>query len=666
MKALNHPQAQRWIHARLAGELKPAVTDRLSAHLQNCEACRLYAAQIQNLDAGLRQEFRARRLSAPAVPAHAFDAIPYQVVKSRAKMNTQRFLVNSLSFSLLLIVLAGGFALLLSNPSLLNVLAPPAPVPEPGPELLPTLTPLPTLAPTPSPAWSAEAPLTSMPEISVFLQGLAEKNQALLRAPGWLHTTRSDMGQEGTIPSYFVETWAHYPLREGTFPETLVLVKDQPEREKLVQLQVCLPDGTCGDLVALRDGKGAVQQLVAAPDPTTAGSLAKRLADEEAALSKNGEVDGAQAWFETLDGKQVLVVSMHFSPLQPSPTTPETTEVYSFDLETGMALRENIRMVYPDGSLFGETLAAYQYEFLSEMPSVVAQQFADASAELRSYAALAVVEPGSTPTPAVPLPESFAAALDNLPYTQENPLTDGQHILDLVRSLGQRLSGWLRQPGWYLFDPQFQGSDWASSRSTVLRVLDAAGGCESLVYYRKDGRILPAEVTLEDGAWGLIGDVQAGIFTEAETDHLPCSPEQVDNLVLLANEIDYLRELMASEMTGEYRAWVETVDERQVLVLVYDIRYRPPQPVTMDPDTHKLEPEDRSIRYTYFDLETGAILRQYDQVTLQNGKILGELRNEGDPLPLGIHFYENLPSDLLQAFEQATKELRAHLENMTP
>lgn len=664
MKAIDHLQAQRLIQARLDGVLKPADLARLSAHLGDCQACCQYAARIQHLDAGLRQEFRAHQAAAPAVMPHAFDAISHQVVKSRAKMNTQRVFVSSLSFALLLIVLAGGFSLLLTNPGLLNVLAPPAPVHEPAPALLPTSTPVPTPTPRPLPAWSADAPLTSMPEMVAFLEELEVKNRDLLRATGWLHITRGDAGQAGTIPTSFMETWTRSPILAGAYPESMAIVKDRPEGERIVQLNVCLSDGLCGDLVALRSGEGSPRQLDAPPELTTAGYLAQLLRGK-GELSKNGKMDQAQAWFEDLDGKPVFVLSLHYSPLQPSSTTYETTEVYSLDLETGMALRESVRMVYPDGARFGETLIENQYEFLPELPADVAQEFAAAVAELRSYAAPAIVAPAPT---AAQLPESAVSALDDLPYTQFAPLTDGQTILDLLLALRQRLSKGITRSGWYVFDSLLpQGRDWTSSRMTVLKVNDNRT-CQLMVYYLKDSGILPNEITLEDGTWGLIGDVQAGIFTEAEADHALCSPEQVDNLVWQANEIDFFRDFLAGEMDGEYRLWVDEIAGRRVLVLFYDIRYQPPKPVTMDPDTRALEPEDRSVKWLYFDLETGSILGrlgQYEQVTLENGKTIGEPYQEGDPLTLGVHFYENPPAELLQAFEQAVQDLRAHLKSLT-
>jgi hypothetical protein len=664
MKALNHPQAQRLIHARLDGALKSADSARLSAHLGTCQACRQYADQIQHLDAGLRLEFRSHVLSAPAVPAHAFDTITHQVVKSRAKMNTNRIFASSLSFVLLLIVLAGGLSLLFSNRSLLNVLTP-APVRQPPsgilPTPLPTPTALPTPMPTPLPAWTIDSPLTSSPSMVALLEVLSAKNLDLLLATGWLHSTRRDAGQADTIPTSFIETWTRSPLQAGAYPESLTIVKDQPEGERIIQLHVCLSDGLCGDLVALRNGEGTLVRLDAPPDLTTAGYLAQLLAGK-GELSKNGKMDQAQAWFEDLDGKAVFVLTLHYSPLQPSPTTFETTEVFSFDLETGLALRESVRMVYLDGSLFGETLTENQYEFLPELPADVAQEFAAAVAELRSYAVPASVAPAPTATQ---LPESALSALDDLPYTQVAPLTDGQTILDLMLALRQRLSDHFARPGWYVFDSILPpDQDWASTRSTVLQVNDD-GTCRSMVYYLKDGQVLPNEITLEDGTWGLIGDVQAGIFTEAAADRASCSPEQVDNLVWIANEIDFFRDFLAGEFDGDYRLWVDEISGRRVLVLFYDIRYQPPRPVTMDPDTRALQPEDRSVKWLYFDLETGSILGQYEQVTLQNGKTFGEPYQEGEPLPQGVRFYETPPADQQQAFEQAVKDLRAHLESIT-
>jgi hypothetical protein len=578
-------------------------------------------------------------------------------------MNTNRIFASSLSFTLLLILLVGGLSLLLSNRSILNVLAPPASVRQPATGPLPTSTLAPTPSPTLLPGWTIDAPLTSTPTIAAFLEELSAKNQDLLQSTRWLHWTRRDLGQEGMIATSYVEAWVRSTLQEGAFPESMVMVKNQPGGERLIQMQVCLPDGVCGDLVALRQGEGVVEQRSSAPELTTAGFLAQRLAGQ-GELSKNGKVDQAQAWFETLDGEPVFVISLHSSPLQPSPTTPETTEVYTFDVESGWVQRENMRQVYPDGSPFGETLATYQYELLPELPAGVAQQFTEASAELLSYTTLTP----ATPVPTfVPLPVSALTALDNLAYTEELPLTDGQKILELLLALRQRLSAWLARPGWYVFDSLLpQSPDWASTRSTVLQVIDPAGTCQAMVYYRKDGQVLPNEITLADGTWGLIGDVQAGVFTEAEADHLPCRPDQVDNLVWIDNEIDYLGDIIAGEIDGDTRAWVETIAGRPVFVLSYDIRYPPPKPVVMDPDTRALEPEDRSVKWLYFDLETGSILGQYEQVMLQNGKTFGEPYQQGDPLPVGIHYYQDLPDELLLVFEKAAQDLRAHLESIAP
>jgi hypothetical protein len=578
-------------------------------------------------------------------------------------MNTHRVVASSLSFALLLIVLVGGLSLLLTNRNLLNMLAPTVPVREPAigrPPVLPTPTPLPTASPMPR--WTVDAPLNSSPEITAFLHALSEKNLDLLASPGWLHATRSDLGQKGTLPTYYLETWGRTPLKDGAYTESLVLVKEQPQSQNLLQIQVCLADGFCGDLIALRKGQGSAEPSGLPPMPDNAGLLAQRLTNR-AGLSKNGKVDRVQAWFETLDGEPVFVVSLHSTPLQPSPTTPETTEVYSFDLETGQLLRENVQQIYPDGLLFGETLTAYQYEVLTGLPASVADQFAAAASELQAFA----VKTGAAPAPtATAISESVLTALEDSPYTREIPLTDGAKILELMVALRQRLHDWISQPGWYVFDSLLpHGRDWVSTRSTMLQT-NGNGTCQWMVYYLKDGRILPNELYLADGVWGLIGDVQAGTFTEAEANRSPCRPDQVDHLVWMDNEIEFFRDFIAGEVLGEYRAWVETIAERPVLVLHYEIRYQNPRPVTLDPDTRKLEPQDHSKKWLYFDLETGAILREYEQVTLANGKTFGETYREDDPLPSGIHFYENLPAELLKTFEKAVQGLRSHLESITP
>ncbi len=117
-------------------------------------------------------------------------------------------------------------------------------------------------------------------------------------------------------------------------------------------------------------------------------------------------------------------------------------------------------------------------------------------------------------------------------------------------------------------------------------------------------------------------------------------------------------------MEGEYAAWVEEIDGQRVFVLYKDIHYQSPKPVTMDPDTRKLETEDRSLDWSYFDLETGGMVDEKSQVYLENGKVFGEPPIAGQKPSLTYQQFENLPPFLAQVFEKTILDLNNYLAKL--
>jgi len=60
MNGISHKQAVQWIHRRLDGLLDESQLLMLDEHLNSCEFCRTYAAQLDSLPAELQSKFHAR------------------------------------------------------------------------------------------------------------------------------------------------------------------------------------------------------------------------------------------------------------------------------------------------------------------------------------------------------------------------------------------------------------------------------------------------------------------------------------------------------------------------------------------------------------------------------------------------------------------------------
>lgn len=663
MKAIDHPTAQRWIHARLDGALDAAAAARLDAHLQDCAGCRRYAAETLALNVELRRQFHARPPSTARLSAPAVEAIHQRVAASRAKMKRFPFLnlPEAAAVALLFVLLAGGLLLALASPELRTSLIPLTRIEA---TQTPAITPTPTLPPTPTPLpWTEDAPTTDLAEINAALQELAQVGYNHLTAPGWLYSLTYDAGKPATIYTYTNEVWRHSPETDhpDACPEMLALVREAPHSGAILQLQGSLADGTTGDLIALRKGEGEVGRITGCaprPETTTAGFLARRISGDPSAVYKGSageQIETARAWYESLDGKTLLVVATRFDT--PNNLTPKTQETYWFDRELGLEVKRHTVMLQADGSAAGETLTLTEYQHMTLPPPGVPVD--DWLAELRALAA----SPMAAAATATPPPADVQAALQDLAYTQEAPLTDGQKILAVLGALRQRQVESMANPGWYQYGPRTPAEGEISNRYNLLHVLED-GQCELFNYYLQlpDQRIASNEIILADGATGQ-GDIREAVIDIAEAGMAPCSPALVDSLMLLDSEILYFKDLITAQVNAEaaYQAWVETIEGREVFVLYYDLHYLDPKPNTMDPDTRAFELEDRGQEWKYFDLQSGISLGSYYVIMLENGKVLG-----APPAPDAAPLYElksmpTPPDALLQAFEKARQELNALL-----
>ena len=580
-------------------------------------------------------------------------------------MNSKRIATTAVSipFIMLLVVLAGALAWMLSAYFLKPIqLGVPQRATETILSHLPTVTTQPTTSPE----------ISDPGQIVDILEELAQKNFAIFASPGWLHEQMLDAGNSNTIQTYYNETWTHYPQGDGASAEFLSMTKDGPNGSKYYQFTFRLQNGASGDLIQLRKGLEKSEDIISVNLPsvmtleqTQAGVLASRIKDNFQSMSYGGvksQLNELRAWYETQNGRSVFTVQGAF--INPKSSPPVQIETQTFDSQNGLRLKENIRQEWEDGTLFATFSRIYKTEYVAAPPTETLRTLELAETELR--ASKENTSATGTSTAQTIRATQDLQLLDKFAYTQAEPLKDGQAILHIMDALYYQQISWLSKTGWKLFRPRDgMNGKWALNRYILTHSQDSGNSCEQMTYYRKGEQIMPQEIRLADGKWGLIGWVEKGEYTEGNVQGEPCRLETIQTAQEIQNERDSFRDLLSGRLNGSYSAWVEEIEAQRYLVLYQDIQYKFPKPSTMDPDTRKLETEDRSIEWSYFSLEKGALLGSNYEIFLENGKTLGAPPVEGEKITLVYEFFEQLPADLAQAFEKAVANLNTYLDNQT-
>lgn len=559
----------------------------------------------------------------------------------------------------LLAALAGGLIWLLGMQTRQAApVALPATPTAPDPE--PTSTPLPTATPMPQP------PVNSRAEIIAALELLAGRELAAYAGDVWVRSVirDPDAGDAQTLTQAYTESWVHFS--GGECREMLILSADGPEMAQMHSLQIGLADGVFGELTALRRGEheslNREWSCVVGPAETDAGMLAARLQPGEAQLQIKGpnRLEKVQAGYENRAGRLTLAVEAVFSAESGPPEVQRETR--RFDAATGRMLEEQIKMEWADGSPYGEFARVKSVELLPALPAEAAVRFAQAEAELRAI--LSAVDAGGSATPMPTVrPTADAAALAGLSaYTQAAPLKDAAAIRAALQALQLRHLDWMLEPGWIVFRPADAGArKWDQTYSALLHGLPD-GSCDLLTFYIQDEAVLPQEIHLADGRWGLVGSVQEGVLTEGSPADGPCRRDDLIGMQIYAGLIDSAADVRPDGSTGGLQAWVETRSGRTVLVIYLDRVFSPgSRPSTMDPDTRRLEPQARSEQWTFFDLETGAFAGSAYLAHLQSGKVFGEPYAPGGPLSETAVRLDAPPADLALALETMLNKLQAYL-----
>ena len=313
--------------------------------------------------------------------------------------------------------------------------------------------------------------------------------------------------------------------------------------------------------------------------------------------------------------------------------------------------------------------------------NLMACQPAAAPGAVSTLPALTENPPNQTIIPTGELPaatpgDAMVSLLD-LPYTEEDPLTDSDEILRILDELQQREVVWFSRPGWYRYTIHLpSGRDYTRTRYVLTHVINENCDClEQFTYYEQDGIILPVSILLDDGSFGSITHWIDGTFQVSNAlspeESLLCDlgkrhsvgPETIDDFIL-HNEAGQFKRTSSAIIEGQqtnFQAWVEDVNGERTLVLVYDIIIEDPalRGGVLDPTTGLLSPAARNLRFYYIDLETGLQFQFNEEFYLESGKLVG---NDDVDLLYTYEYLDTMPDPVKDSFEDVAEELRALLD----
>lgn len=312
-----------------------------------------------------------------------------------------------------------------------------------------------------------------------------------------------------------------------------------------------------------------------------------------------------------------------------------------------------------------------------------------------SKEALAEVTPIQTPTPvqtaAIALPVEIAEETKpddlDIPYTENNPLTDLAEILRILDILQGRELTWFSRSGWLHFTTEYaDASDYTRIENLWVHVIDENQGClEQFVYFEYEGNILPYTIRPEGNIAGVVSinpeelEPEGEIYVERIFENGPActlksswirtfQESEDDEDFIIHDEAAQFRSWLNQDTPGiedRFRAWVEEMDGKSTLVVEREKTYANSSlaGVIYDPRTGLHNLHVRDLQWIYIDLETGLQVRAREAYYDEYGEQLNTWRS-GTNIGILFHyeFYEELPEPVAQAYDQAAQALSVFLQ----
>jgi hypothetical protein len=305
-----------------------------------------------------------------------------------------------------------------------------------------------------------------------------------------------------------------------------------------------------------------------------------------------------------------------------------------------------------------------------------------------------VSAPGSdlatvTPTDATPIqeptPTQKAAPIQTLemskeiqpdildiPYTEDNPLTDADEIIKILEMLVQKHIEWLSRPGWYLYWEHIQGESIAEQYAESIdeqyvrgvHFINEHGECdEQFFFIIRGGQILPSQIQLKDGTMAWLYDQREPSIMPVEEGR-SCEMGDAGNVYELLYESEvitrFLGETQSSELeTYKLHLWEEVVNGRKMVVLQEDVM--PLKPGIYRQQDGTWVPTGRHIDRTYFDLLSGGIVGHQGTLYTADGELLYGGQDDGWEPPL-LLFLDQLPTEVAQVYKESTAAVTEYIQ----
>lgn len=256
----------------------------------------------------------------------------------------------------------------------------------------------------------------------------------------------------------------------------------------------------------------------------------------------------------------------------------------------------------------------------------------------------------------------------NPDYSESTPLIDTQQMFVILESLHQLEFRRLTQPGWYLrYDLSENGVQMDDDINMLVHVVDQNGNCqEQMVFFRKNGKVVPFMFMSADGSRGSV-DQATGEVYQMDSRYIPpavCNLKDPGSLAGMGTDYYFLSSFLDGyrlrvEPIGQkpngndgYRAWFKRDGEREVFVVQYQ-SIGPTGGVLMDPETKEFQSITSLSHWDIYDLAGGRPLRAVEELILSNGKTT---HWETQHI---LEYYAELPADLQTAFDQVVAGLEA-------
>jgi hypothetical protein len=259
------------------------------------------------------------------------------------------------------------------------------------------------------------------------------------------------------------------------------------------------------------------------------------------------------------------------------------------------------------------------------------------------------------------------------PWTTENPMKDAGEIQTILQKLLFRYLDQFSEAGWYHLHDISGTSYWVHipvGGSDIFDQFICLRQCKSYA----PGFILPGELLLADGSWG-ISQITAGlddyyfisagrqVAVETRLQNLESYTGSnvlsgyfgITSLILFNDRVSNPNDPKYSTLNSvvEFSAWVEPYEGRDVFVLLFQSTFASPKPRLATGESI-----DSEESYTFFSLENGGRIADETICYLEGGGIAENGLRFDQHL---VEYYEFLPVDVQAIYDKAEKKLRDYL-----